>query len=338
MFPLSIVYGVIVELRNFCFNSNLFKIIKFKIPVISIGNIITGGSGKTPFTMLCIKLFSSTDKNMVVISRGYGRRSSGVQIVSNGKGKILSAEHGGDEPVMIAKRFPQLPVIVSEKRKLGIEAAIRLFQSDIIILDDAFQHRWVSRNVDLVLINGGRLLNRERLLPLGNLREGIRNLRRASIVMMSDPCPDLKDQNINHIRKYHQGPIYSCNFGPQDIVNSELKRIGNVDALRDQKVYAFTGIAHPERFEKMLSDLDIFISRFDQFSDHKYYSKSLMQKIKQQAEKLKCNYILTTEKDMVKLDVEIFRNFNLVALRIKGSLENEEEFVKNISQFIDKKF
>ena len=165
------------------FDTGCFSVSVFPVPVISVGNIIAGGSGKTPFTMLLIPMLSERYKRIAVISRGYGRKSKGLRIVSDGKGRVIQAEDGGDEPVMIARKYPNQVVIVSEKRAPAIREAIDTYGAELIVLDDAFQHRWVYRNCDIVLIGDARLMLNEAFLPAGNLRENPFDLKRAQIIV-----------------------------------------------------------------------------------------------------------------------------------------------------------
>lgn len=335
LYPFAVVYGLITDLRNYFFDLGLFKIIHFDIPIISIGNITAGGTGKTPFTMLCLELLKSRYQKIVVVSRGYGRKTKGLRVVSDGGSEILTPGEGGDEPVMIARKFPDIAVIVSEKRAGGVKKAIELFDARIILMDDAFQHRWVERRCDIVLINGSRSLEKERLLPLGDLRERVKNLKRADIVVINETYGQPSDRDAEYLENRYKGPVFSCQFEPTILVDSSLHNVSHLETLKHEKILAFTAIADPEQFQAMLAANGITVSRLISYPDHYAYSAETMQEIAVIAKKTGCNYILTTEKDLVKIDAEYFSDFQLVAVRLSGRLNNAEGFLKKLSQFID---
>jgi tetraacyldisaccharide 4'-kinase len=335
LYPLSVLYGLLTDLRNFFYSSGIFKIWTSEVPVISIGNIITGGTGKTPLTMLCVDLLKDRYKKIVVVSRGYGRKSKGLQIVSDGLGNIISAELGGDEPVMIAMSHSTVPVIVSESRKEGITLAIDEYNADLIVLDDAFQHRKVFRNCDLLLIPGNRRLKTEQLLPLGNLREKLENLRRASIILINTSQGPLNEADMEFLDQNYNGPVVECAFKPEFLVNSRLEKCGDTSDLREKSAYVFCAIAGPDKFVKALTSLGVKIQKVRKYPDHYFYTSSDFESIKQEYQALKCDYLVTTEKDMVKIDSKIFKNIDLIAVGLKGTVNNAKSFVDKLNQFID---
>ncbi len=200
----SFCYGFIIWIRNTLFDWRILRIKKFNLPVISVGNISAGGTGKTPFTMELIRLLNQKYKRITIISRGYKRQSHGLQVVCDGHGFLAAVETGGDEPVLIARRFPGCVVLVSEKRSQAIEQAVRQFQSELIILDDAFQHRWVERDVNIVLLAQSNLLGREWLLPAGHLREPLDSLKRANLVMLIGKELNRSVSDYPELQRYYQ--------------------------------------------------------------------------------------------------------------------------------------
>jgi tetraacyldisaccharide 4'-kinase len=335
LYPFSILYGIITDFRNILFDVGLFSVKKYDIPVISIGNMITGGSGKTPFTVLCLELLQEKVKKIVVVSRGYGRKSKGLRVVSDGRGYMLDAEEGGDEPLMIAKKFPMFPVIVSEKRSAGIEKAIQDYKPDLIILDDAFQHRWVGRNCDIVLIPGGRKLRGERLLPLGNLRERLRHLQRVQIVVLNISSGDIDRQDTELLAKNFRGTLFKCHFQLSTAVDQQLQPLGDLNRLEEKRCIVFTAIAHPEQFKAMLLSQGLQVQDFFPFPDHHFFTAADLQRIESAARANSCSYLVTTEKDLVKLSSFYSEALTLVGVSLQGHLEDSDLFVDKLQQFVD---
>ena len=337
LYPFALAYAGITGLRNYFFDQRIFDIARFNRPLISIGNITAGGTGKTPFTLLCLELLKQRYAHMVVVSRGYGRKTKGLIIVSDGQSSILSAVEGGDEPVMIAKKFPDIPVIVAEKRADGIKKAIDQFNPEVILLDDAFQHRRVERSCDIVLINGSRSLEKEHLLPLGDLRERIKNLKRADIVIINETHGRLSDKDVSRLNSVFKGPVFSCHFEPFMLINSDWQIVGPLQSLQNEQILAFTAIADPGQFQAMLTANGLKINRLLSYPDHFAYDAKSFQEISAIAKKTGCTAIITTEKDLVKIDADYFSGFQLLALRLQGRLENAESFLNKLIHFIDNK-
>ena len=335
LYPLAFLYGLITHLRNLFYDHRLFTSNQYDIPIISIGNIIAGGTGKTPFTMLCIDLLRSYYRNIVIVSRGYGRESKGLLVVSDGQGNIQPAKLGGDEPSMIARKYPQVPVIVSEVRKVGIEKAIQIFDANLILLDDAFQHRSVARDCDIVLINGMRSLSGERLLPAGDLREKITNLKRADIVVLNESHKKLDQQDILYLNHIYEGPVFSCHFLPKVLVDSRLQKISDITVLKGKEVYLFSAIASPEQFKTMIADIGATIKKVRIYPDHYFYRPSDFEQIKKEYQELNCDYLITTEKDLVKIESSVFDDINFMGLGLEGNIITSKSFVDKLNQYID---
>ena len=333
--PFSFLYGLITDLRNIFYNHRFIKIKQYNIPIISIGNIIAGGTGKTPFTMLCINLLRDKYHNIVVVSRGYGRHSKGVLVVSDGKGNIQQAQMGGDEPVMISKKYPDIPVVVAEVRTEGIDLAINTFKADLILLDDAFQHRRVGRNCDIVLLNGRRCLGAEQLLPVGDLREKLRNLKRADIVVVNKSQGNPREEDVKLLNNIFKGPVYDCSFKPTVLVNTRFQKIDDAIVLKGKRVYAFTAIASPEQFKNMLINIGAEVIKLRAYQDHYYYLSSDFEQIRDDYIALECQYLVTTEKDLVKINSIIFKDLNLVGVGQEGELGNPISFLEKLNQFVD---
>ena len=336
LFPLSILYTCVIQIRNFLFNFGVFKSHRSPVILVSVGNITAGGTGKTPMTMYLIHLLSEDFKRIVVISRGYGRRTKGVNIVSDAKGNILSAQEGGDEPVLIARKNPTCPVIVSEKRSQGIITALAEFQPDLILLDDAFQHRWVNRHCDVVLINAEGEFHKERPLPLGNLREPLGNLNRADIIIMTKITKSVNARDIAVVEKNYSGPIFESRFLPDRLVNHNFEQVYQIDQLKDHRILAFAGISDPRLFTHFLEEQGMILEEFVSYPDHHYYSEWDLKDLYAKACGHNCRHIITTEKDLVKLNISQINEVEILGLSIKIELAEREKLRQNILTCIDK--
>jgi tetraacyldisaccharide 4'-kinase len=331
----SMVYRIITDIRNIFYNFRIFKVHEFNVPIISVGNITAGGTGKTPFILYLIEKMQGEYKNIAVVSRGYGRDSKDLQIVSDGKGNIASTIIGGDEPVLIATKFSNIPVIVSEKRSNGIKHAINQFNADLVLLDDAFQHRNAGRNCDIVLVDANNPVQNEKILPLGNLREKKSNLNRADIIMITKiEKEDSISEQVNYYKNYN-ADVYLVKF-----VNSRITQVNSdsevgLNDLKTESFVAFSGIANPETFLKSLKEYGVNVKKSIMFKDHQKYSGKDIKLILSEAYQKNCKNIITTEKDLVKLNVNDFDNYNLFISEMKIEVKNEENFFKKVQNCID---
>ncbi len=335
LYFLSIIYRIITDIRNLCYNTGIFKIHKYSIPIISVGNITTGGTGKTPFIIYLIEKFNGLYKNIAVVSRGYGRESKGLQIVSDGDGNIVDANVGGDEPVLIAGKFPNIPVIVSEDRKKGIELAVDKYNADLVLLDDAFQHRKVHRACDIVLVNANYPISKDKILPLGNLREGANSLNRADFILITkiDNTNNIQDQ-IDYLKNF-KSEVFLAKYSNSNITKLNLDSEKNIVDLKDTPIIAFSGIADPDSFKLDLQKSGLILKEFMSFKDHKKYEKKEIYKLINVAENHKCKNIVTTEKDLVKLNMKNFEKYNLFVVAMKIEVLDEKMFLKKIQKCID---
>lgn len=282
--------------------------------------------------VICLlQLLKNDYKKIVVVSRGYKRNTTGVQIVSDGKGNIVSSMTGGDEPVLLARKYPQYPVLVAERRRKGIEIACARFLPHLIILDDAFQHRSVHRDCDIVLLNINQDINKDNLLPLGNLREAITNLQRAHIKIVTGfnlwEQPAVKDDNV----------VFKSITRCTGYIKSGNQLVRNLEILRDKSAIAFCGIANPDSFHNLLKSLHVNIREFLAFKDHYRYTREEFERLTILARKAGCEFVITTEKDLVKWR-DMFRiPENLIALAIEMELEQEENIRQIIKTHLDLK-
>jgi tetraacyldisaccharide 4'-kinase len=305
LFPFSLVYGFITAFRNRLYDFKLLKSVEFDIPVISVGNITVGGTGKTPHTEYLIRLLQSRF-SVATLSRGYMRKSKGFRIVETTSG----VEESGDEPLQIKKKFPNITVAVCENRVTGVQELLRSeTPPDVVLLDDAFQHRRISPGINIVLIDYNKPLKEDRLLPAGRLRENQMQLRRANIIIITK-CPSeikpitrrimAKDvflfpyQEL-YFTKMTYGSVYPVFPGPpvqQNLFSNTAER----------GILLVAGIASPdsiiEHVKTMSKEVETAI-----FPDHHNYSPDDILMIIRKFDLLKSSdkIIVTTEKDIAKL-------------------------------------
>lgn len=324
LFVLSLLYGLIVKFRLWLYSSSIKKINKMSCKVISVGNITVGGSGKTPFTIMLAQLLKEQGKSVCIVSRGYKRKSKGVQIVSDKEKILLGVESSGDEPFLIAKNLTGVPVIVSSKRYEGGLLAIEKFNPDIIILDDGYQHIQLHRDLNIMLLDGQVGFANKALLPFGLLREPLSELKRADIVFSKG---DLKD--INKIAPLNKEDVNIFNLKPLELYNSH-NEILTLEELKNKNAAMFCAIANPESFKNTLDSFGVNIEEEINYNDHHWFDQNSTREITILARNNKI--VITTEKDFVKLPENLKKIKNIYALKtqcnINKGLKNLEDSLK----------
>ncbi len=296
--PFSYLYGVVGWLRNFCYDSGLISSYRSVLPIVSVGNISAGGTGKTPVADWLVKEFQKQGKRPAIVSRGYGGSFSGaVGIVSSGDDILMTAAECGDEPCLLAKRNPDCPVIIAKKRINGIKALEKAKTADLIILDDGFQHRAVKRDVDLVLLDSSHPLGNGWPLPAGNLREFSRALRRADFLLMT------RAETQNHPDIMGFQPYTSCHQLSAVAVSLDGEK-RPLSQLKNLNLLAFAGIANPEHFFVSLKNSGLSLQKKFSFTDHAVYQSQALGRLKEATRGL--DALITTEKDAVKLSADMF--------------------------------
>lgn len=290
LFPFSIIYGGVTALRNLLFNKGWLKSKAYNFPVICVGNLSTGGTGKSPMIEFLIS-FLKDNYNIAVLSRGYKRKTTGYHEVF----ETSIVEEVGDEPLQFKKKYPEITVAVCEDRQTGIEKLTA--KADVILLDDAFQHRKVKASLNILLTSFDDLYIDDCVLPAGNLREPRFGAKRANIIVVTK-CPEnIAKSDIEEIKRKLKPTdtqeIYFSKIG----YSSEIKNIEVIhplDYLKDKKFLLVTGIANPKPLVGFLENkgLDFEIK---EFPDHHNFTVSEFEALKK--EKL----ILTTEKDFMRL-------------------------------------
>lgn len=295
---LSFPYRGAVAVRNGLYDRGFFRQMRLPCPVVSVGNITVGGTGKTPMVILLAKLLREKGRRPAVLSRGYGVRTKApVNTVSDGNHILMGWHEAGDEPVLVARSVSGVPVLTGPRRLLTGWAALGHLGADVLILDDAFQHRALYRDLDIVLIDAARPFGNGRLLPGGPLREPAKALGRAHLLIRTgsrrEPEPPLPEiPEMPSFRGFHR---------PLGVVEGGTGRLLPAASLQGQQVCAFAGIGRPEAFRRSLNELDSEIVSFRPFPDHHPYSRADLDSLRRLAAKTGADRIVTTEKDGVRL-------------------------------------
>jgi len=297
--PLSRAYGGVVGLRNKLFDRGIFKERRYEVPVISVGNLSVGGTGKTPVVAHFVAQFKSAGKKVCVVSRGYGgsfkQEAARVDLTQPWCAALF-----GDEPVWFA-RYLDVPVYVGPERRKAVELCIEEQDPDVIVADDGFQHRWLARDRDLVLLDATE--KSPALLPTGRFREPLSSLQRADYVFLTKTNLAGAEQTQYWIKKAGEQGFSSDNHN-LFVIEYELasfKSLGAHKAFpKGESVMLASAIARPQSFEQMVAREAKIFKHFI-YSDHHPWSQEDVDKIQKTAEAEGCHTLVVTEKDYVKL-------------------------------------
>tara|TARA_Y100000588_G_scaffold390846_1_gene497514 strand:- start:465 stop:1514 length:1050 start_codon:yes stop_codon:yes gene_type:complete len=333
LFPLSLFYGGIVYWRNLFYNFGFFISRRLPCYVISVGNITAGGTGKTPMVMFLAKLIKKYGKNVAILSRGYGRKTKGTILVTDGHSKLKSNfKDYGDEPYLLANTLKGIPLVVDNDRFRGGMYLIKKFKPQIIILDDGFQHRSLERDLDLVLVSTIDRINDHKLLPYGILREPWENISRADAIIVTKT--NLKKPKSFLYRKLSKTNKILINSKMESVISPLKKHLNSENrCLKNKRVFIFSAIGDPASFILSIEKLGAIICGKKEFNDHYIYSQTDLINIDRVASKTDAEYLITTEKDWVK--IENFKSkYNIIVLEAKISLSNEVQLEKLLLPFI----
>ncbi|MEO0059457.1 MAG: tetraacyldisaccharide 4-kinase [Bacteroidota bacterium] len=329
LFPFSLLYILVTSIRNWFYDIGIFKSYSFDIPIIAVGNLSTGGTGKTPQIEYLIRLLSKNHKT-AVLSRGYKRKSTGFVLAN----EFATVETLGDEPFQYYKKFKNIQVAVDSNRVNGINQLLNLSDKpQVILLDDAFQHRRIRAEYYILLTTFNDLYCDDYVLPVGNLRECIKGANRAKFIVVTKSPKNLGVEKQNEIEKKLKlntnQKLFFSTINYDKIAFSKKSSILTTELLELPKLI-IAGIAKPETFIKFVknSDDEVLI-----FPDHHDFSVA---DILEMQKKSKDKIIVTTEKDFVRLDEKLF-NGNLFYLGIQIKfLKNKDDFDDLILNFLKK--
>lgn len=341
LFPFAILYGAVVTVRNLLFDWGVLKSTVVSIPTICVGNLTVGGTGKTPHVEYVVELLRHS-VNVATLSRGYKRKSKGFRLVSTSS----TANDVGDEPLQIKVKYPEITVAVDGDRVYGVKTLIASSLAlDVVILDDAFQHRYIKPGLSILLVDYSRPVWNDFFLPTGNLRDSFRERRRADIVVFTK-CPRSVSvlQMQAAIRsmklKGHQKVYFStfCYGSPLPVFSNE-----NHEKIVEKSTMAiaFSGIAKPLPFFSYVESISQLHETMV-FSDHHFFSKKEIQTIFDKFSKINTEnkVLLTTEKDAMRIrnlegfDAEIKSKLFYIPVKVKLLGDNQAEFNNKIINYV----
>lgn len=333
--PLSPVYGLAMKVRENLYRKGLLRSYPLPVPVVSVGNLVLGGTGKTPTVRYLAEFLKAQGYIPAIISRGYGGQSGEkVNIVSDAHSVLLGPEQAGDEPYMLACSLPGVPVLTGRRRIHPCRWAVEVLGADILILDDGFQHLAIQRDIDIILFDGTTLAGNSRIFPGGVLREPVAALNRCTAFLITG----LTEKNRRNAecfgdllrKRFETKPIFYSS-----IATSRFSGPGTTQTvdLTTDTFFGFCGIANPARFEETLKGLGVQLAGFVALADHARYSQSLMDNICDKAGRVGANQLVTTEKDYVKIkDLNI--SMPLVIFEIRA--RQEPAFERFILESLEK--
>lgn len=346
LYPISWLYGIGIGIRNKLFDWGYLRSKSFNVPVICIGNLAVGGTGKTPHTEYLVRLLQQANLNVAILSRGYKRISKGY-VLATPQSDVQSL---GDEPYQMKTKFPDIRVAVDEDRCEGIEQLLQLKHPkvDAILLDDAFQHRYVKAGLNILLTDYHRLYCDDKLLPVGRLRENERGKERAQIVIVTKCPEDIKPIDYNIIGKrlnlypYQKLFFSSLHYGMLTPLFPESEnKERTLASLQKEEVLLMTGIASPAPLRKEIEKYTTHVTSLS-FGDHHNFTSMDMKQIKEQFEKLtgENKLIITTEKDGSRLvhhpavDKSLKPFIYTLPIEIKILQNQKNRFNKNIIDYV----
>jgi tetraacyldisaccharide 4'-kinase len=286
------------------YHRGIFKAHSLPCKVISVGNITLGGTGKTPFVGLLAEMIRGRGLRTVILSRGYRGKFQGPHgVVSDGERVCMDAAQSGDEPFLLAQKLEGVPVIVGRERWVSGQWAADRFQTEVVILDDGFQHLSLKRNLNLLLIDSSCPFGNGKIFPRGILREPLDQISRADAVILTKTDANGNILKLNKKISDLAGriPVFRASYEATEIRTGEARERLPLEKLQGRKVLAFSGIAQPDSFRKTLSDLKAEIGGFEIFPDHYEYERQDMDRLQDLASLRGAEALVTTEKDLVRL-------------------------------------
>lgn len=331
MAPLSFLYGMGVRLKF------ALSVGKSSLPgfVVSIGNLTVGGTGKTPAACLVAQWALDQGNRVAVLSRGYsGNYDAEVFEVSDGENLKAGPNEAGDEPYLMAKRLQGVPVIVSRKRYLAGLYAQERHDTNFHVLDDGFQHIGLKRDLDLLLINAVSPFGNGHLLPWGPLRERIGQLERADVFIITRAKQGTGSRELRGFleERFPGKLVFESDHAAREIVFPIKNEAQGAAILEGKRVVAFAGIARPEAFRDTLIELGADVLDFEGFRDHHFFSQSEIQELVDRTRRLNADYLLTTEKDWVRIEGMGIEFEGLGYVTVEFEIQDEEAFYGMIKE------
>lgn len=321
---ISFFYGLFQRIRVWLYEKGLMARKRLNCRVISVGNITVGGTGKTPSVIAIAKAGVKKGLKVAILTRGYKGRVKGVSLVSDGLNILLDCKDAGDESYLMAKKLTGIPIIKGKDRYISGQLGMERFSPEIFILDDGFQHLKLHRDIDILLIDCLNPFGNGYIFPRGILREPLDALKRADLVVLTKVDDTKKREWImDKVRQYnHSAQIFFGYYRPLDLISTkgDIMTVGNIIG---KGLFIFSGLANPSSFRLILERVGATIIGELTYPDHFYYSKKDIDEIKEKAGALMADFIVTTEKDIVRVNAHGLKT-EIWALRIEFVIEDEE--------------
>jgi tetraacyldisaccharide 4'-kinase len=336
LYLLSLPYGGVVRLRAFLYSAGVLKTKRLPCPVISIGNMTVGGTGKTPLVTTLAKGLMKRGVSMAILSRGYKGKNAPDPVVSDGQNIFLSPEESGDEPCLLSQSLKGVPILVGKDRFASAKVALQRFKIQGFLLDDGFQHLPLHRDLNILLIDSRIGFGDHHLLPRGILREPLAEIRRAHFILLTK-VEDLEEARPleNELHRLHpSAPIFHSHYEPLGLIGPQ----GEWEAplsFKGKKVFALSGIANPDSFTSLLKNCGMEIVKEAIYPDHHRYAEKDLALIREKSRGT--DRVVTTEKDMLKLKNLDLANLSLRAFCIELKIWEEEEFYKRVMEVFQTK-
>lgn len=330
LLPISLLYQAVVWTRNWLYDHDILQSKSFDIPTIAVGNLAIGGAGKSPMTELITRLLKENYK-LAILSRGYGRKTKGFKYVETNS----TALEVGDEPLQFKKKFPEITVSVCEDRCAGI--ATLEANHDVILLDDAYQHRRLKAGYNILLFDFNSLFQPLLTLPTGNFRDILSSSKRADIIVISKSPQHISDYQKQHItdllNRYTKAPIYYSyiQYEKPKNLHAETSNL----TLQNLDIILFCGVANPFPLKNYLSELGNSVTLM-RYADHHNYSTKDMHTIcaKYDSTVAEHKLILTTEKDMQRVDKKVFKGYPVYYIPITTKISSDQDFNQHILEYV----
>ncbi len=337
--PFAWLYECVVVLRNLFFDLKLSRTERVGVPVISVGNITAGGTGKTPVAELVANTLERMNIRAAIVSRGYGRTTQGLREVSDGSSLKATVRESGDEAFQLAARLPKTAVVVDERRVRGARHAIESLKANAIVLDDGFQHRSLHRDLDIVLVDATQSPFQTMMIPAGFRREPLGALKRADVVILTKVRPGENiDRLGEQIRSRSDAAIMTSSYRVTSFRRAKTKFRVDLNSVRGKHAVAFCGIGRPESFKQSLEEIGIHVDSMIAFNDHHWYSTSDLERIVAEQEKWKAEFIVSTEKDFVRIPrSDFFEKFPFFYIEVEAEIHEKDEWNKLIASVMAKK-
>ena len=330
LLPFSCCYAVVSEGRNLLYKLNILKTKKPGAYCISIGNLTTGGVGKTPIVKEIANYFTSKGKKVAILSRGYGSKLSpkDIHIISDGKDVLYNARQAGDEPYWLAQNCPGTSVLTCSDRVEIAKYATNKLHCNILILDDGYQHQKLGRDLNILVVDYEKQFGNKLLLPAGPLREPVYHVSRADKIIVVNKTFNIIEANAycEKLRKKHNKKVFAANMEFEKIYSL----MSNMEVKKPKKLLAFCAIGQPEQFFDQIKENELDLVCKKAFPDHHSYTMADMIELSREADANHCTQLITTEKDAVKIKQLFTKNTSIdkeiLVVKLKTTLDLDELF------------